>query len=53
MPFVLGNFYPGHSEEVAGGKFFFLVRHPTHTYLWVKLSLISILFVFHQHGPAD
>ena len=22
MPFVLGDFYPGHSEEVAGGKYF-------------------------------
>ena len=21
MPFVLGDFYPGHSEEVAGGKY--------------------------------
>ena len=20
MPFILGDFYPGHSEEVAGGK---------------------------------
>ena len=26
MPFVLGNFYPGHSEEVAGGKYFALVK---------------------------
>jgi len=26
MPFVLGDFYPGHSEEVAGGKYFALVK---------------------------
>ena len=26
MPFVLGNFYPGHSEEVAGGKYSTLVK---------------------------
>ena len=24
--FVLGDFYPGHSEEVAGGKYFALVK---------------------------
>ena len=26
MPFVLGDFYPGHSEEVAGGQYFALVK---------------------------
>jgi len=26
MPFVLGDFYPGHSEEVARGKYFALVK---------------------------
>ena len=26
MSFVSGNFYPGHSEEVAGGKYFALVK---------------------------
>jgi len=26
MPFVLGDFYPAHSEEVAGGKYFALVK---------------------------
>ena len=26
MPFVLGDFFPGHSEEVAGGKYFALVK---------------------------
>ena len=26
MPFVLGDFYPGHSAEVAGGKYFALVK---------------------------
>ena len=26
MPFVLGDFNPGHSEEVAGGKYFALVK---------------------------
>ena len=26
MPFVLGDVYPGHSEEVAGGKYFALVK---------------------------
>jgi len=25
-PFVLGDFYPGHSEEVAGGKYFAVVK---------------------------
>jgi len=26
MPFVIGDFFPGHSEEVAGGKYFALVQ---------------------------
>jgi len=26
MPFVIGDFFPGHSEEVAGGKYFALVK---------------------------
>jgi len=26
MPFVLGDFYPGHSEEVTRGKYFALVK---------------------------
>jgi len=26
MPFVLGDFYPGHGEEVAGGKYFVSVK---------------------------
>jgi len=26
MPFILGGFFPGHSEEVAGGKYFALVK---------------------------
>jgi len=26
MPFVMGDFFPGHSEEVAGGKYFALVK---------------------------
>jgi len=26
MPFVSGDFYPGHNEEVAGGKYFALVK---------------------------
>ena len=26
MHFVLGDFYPGHSEEVAGGKYFALMK---------------------------
>jgi len=26
MPFVLGDFFPGHSEKVAGGKYFALVK---------------------------
>jgi len=26
MPFILGDFFPGHSEEVAGGKYFALVK---------------------------
>jgi len=26
MSFVSGNFYPGHSEEVAGGKYLALVK---------------------------
>jgi len=26
MPFILGDFYPGHSEEVTGGKYFALVK---------------------------
>jgi len=25
-PFILGDFFPGHSEEVAGGKYFALVK---------------------------
>jgi len=26
MPFILGDFFPGHSEEAAGGKYFALVK---------------------------
>jgi len=26
MPFILGDFFPVHSEEVAGGKYFALVK---------------------------
>jgi len=26
MPFILGDFFPCHSEEVAGGKYFALVK---------------------------
>jgi len=26
MPFILGDFFPRHSEEVAGGKYFALVK---------------------------
>jgi len=26
MPFVIGDFFPGHSEEVAGGKYFALMK---------------------------
>jgi len=26
MPFVIGDFFPGHSEEVTGGKYFALVK---------------------------
>jgi len=26
MPFIIGDFFPGHSEEVAGGKYFALVK---------------------------
>jgi len=26
MPFILNGFFPGHSEEVAGGKYFALVK---------------------------
>ena len=26
MPFILGDFFPGHGAEVAGGKYFALVK---------------------------
>ena len=26
MPFILNGFFPGHSEEVAGGKYFGLLK---------------------------
>jgi len=26
MPFITGDFFPGHGEEVAGGKYFALVK---------------------------
>jgi len=26
LPFILGDFFPDHSEEVAGGKYFALVK---------------------------
>jgi len=26
MPFISGDFFPGHSEEVAGGRYFALLK---------------------------
>jgi len=38
MPFVLGDFYPGHSEEVAQGKYFALVKPNAESLPMVPLS---------------